>query len=295
MKASIKLVLFFFFTLCYSLTSFAQILPHVGWFEEAQLFYNPTYAGLGDEMRAVAINRGQWKGIQGSPQTYFFSMDTPLEKGMAFGGTLSHDQIASTVENKISLDGSYRVYINSKSFVQAGIKGSFSNISSRFSELSQWDSGDPLQVDINTFVPRIGFGFTYKTPTYFVGLSLPDYFSYDTKSVLADDPAYKYMRRNYFLTAGTQLPISEYVTFKPTTTIRYYEERAINCTINMGLELNQTVLVGLSYVHPSIYGFYGKVALTPRIRFGYRHEYSPSVISVGTFGTGEFLLTYGFN
>lgn len=295
MKVSkLHIVLFILFLSC-NVTSYAQILPHLGWFEEAQLFYNPSHAGLGDEMRGVAINRGQWKGISGSPQTYLFSFDTPFEKGLAFGGTLSHDQIASTVENKISADGSYRVYINSKSFVQAGIKGSISNISSRFSELSQWDDGDPLQVDINTFVPRIGFGFTYKTPTYFVGLSLPDYFSYDTKSVLASDPAYQYMRRNYFLSAGTELPLSEYVTFIPTTTIRYYEQRAINLTVNMGLELNQTVLVGLSYVHPSIYGFYGKVALTPRIRFGYRHEYSPSVISVGTFGTGEFLLTYGFN
>lgn len=273
----------------------AQILPHLGWYEEAQLFYNPSYAGSGDELRGVLINRGQWKGIKGSPQTYLLGIDAPLGKGMGFGGTLSRDEIGHTVENKFSLDASYRIYINSKSFFQTGIKAAISHFSSNFSQLSQWDDNDPLKVTTSTFVPRVGFGLMYIHPKYYAGISFPDFYSYDTKNVFINESQNKFMRRNYFFTGGTKIAISEYVSFVPTAIIRYYEKRGINYTLNIGLELNQTINVGLSYVHPAIYGIYGKVALSPRFKFGYRHEYSPSVISVGTFGTGEFLLTYGFH
>ena len=271
-----------------------QILPHLGWYEEASLFYNPSNAGSGDELRVILLNRGQWKGIKGSPLTNYLSLDAPLGKGIGLGGTLSRDEIGNTIENKLSIDCSYRVYLNSKSYFQAGTKGVLSYISSRFSQLNQWDDADPLKESISTFIPRIGFGLSFIHPKYYLGFSLPDFFSYDARDVFVHEKNNKYMRRNYFLTAGTKISISEYVSFVPTTLIRYYERRGINFTLNVGLELNQTINVGISYVHPAIYGIYGKVALSPRFKFGYRHEYSPSVISVGTFGTGEFLLSYGF-
>ncbi len=288
-------LLLFVVSLLTSINLSAQIMPHVGWFEEGQLFYNPSYAGLGDQFRGATFQRGQWRGISGSPRTYFLSVDNPMGKGMGLGGSISKDEIGHTIENKLSIDGSYRVYLNSESFFQAGLKGSISNFSSKFSELSQWDDDDPLQTNVSTFIPRIGFGFTFKTPNYHIGISAPDFFSYDTKGVLSDESDNRYMRRNYFFTSGTKFSVTEYVTIVPSVLIRYYEKRGFNCTLNAGLELNQTIHIGISYVYPSIYGIYGKVALTPRLKFGYRHELSPKVISVGTFGTGEFLLTYGFN
>lgn len=293
---SVKLyIALFSFTVLTSFKSVAQILPNLGWFNEAQLFYNPSYAGLGDEFRATLLSRGQWKGIRGAPSTYYLSADSPLGKKIGLGAAISRDVIAHTVENKFAVNASYRVYRNSKSFFQAGLKGEISHFSSSYSELSQWDDDDPLKVDINTFLPRIGFGLTYKTPNLYIAFSAPDFFSFDTKGQLSDDKENRYMRRNYFLITETELTISEYVKLIPGLLVRYYEKRALNFTFNAGIELNQTVLVGLSYVHPNIYGIYGKVALTPRIKFGYRHELSPTVISVGTFGTSELLLTYGFN
>ncbi len=274
---------------------YSQILPHLGWFEETQLFYNPSYAGLGDELRGTVLSRLQWKGITGSPSTNYLAMDAPLGKRVSIGGTIGNDKIGQTVENKISVDGSYRVYVSSKSFFQTGLKVGVSHISSKYSKLSQWDENDPLKEDINVGVLRLGFGLTYKTPKFYVGAAIPGYYSTNPNNVFSDASNIRYMRRNYFFTAGTHFEISEYITFVPSTLIRYYEKRAVNFILNLGLELNQTVQIGVSYVHPSIYGVYGKVALTPRVKFGYRHEFSPSVISVGTFGTGEFLLTYGFN
>ena len=271
-----------------------QVLPHLGWFDEGMLFYNPSYAGLGDEIRGTVIHRSQWKGISGSPLTYFKAVDAPLGKKMAVGGTISHDRIAYTTDNKITLDGSYRTYLNAKTFIQSGIKLSISSINSNFSDLSTWDDNDPLQNDITTIVPRLGFGFTLKSPKYYIGISLPDFFSYDSQGVLAEDSRFKYLRRNYFFNAGTKLPVTEYVNFIPKIIVRYYEGRSVNLTLNLGVELNQTINIGVSYVHPQIFGAYGKIAVSPRLKVGYRHEFSPSVISVGTFGTGEFIVTYGF-
>jgi len=277
-----------------SSSSFSQMMPHIGWFEETQLLYNPAYAGTSEEIRGAIISRTQWNGIDGAPRTNAITIDKHLGKSVGAGLDVTSDQIGSTYNLNFSLNGSYRVYLNANSYIQGGLKAGVSYVSSDFSSLEQWDDGDPLKVSQTVVVPKIGFGFMYIHKNFFVGASIPDFVAADTKGVLSDEGENKYLRKNYFFTVGTKFELTEFISVVPNAMVRYYSTRGTNFILNVGVELNQTILLGVSYVHPSVYGLYAKIGITPRLKVGYRHEISPTIVSVGSFGTGEFLLSYGF-
>ncbi len=280
-------------TLLGALESQAQQLPSLGWFEKCQLYYNPAFAGSGEAIRGAAINRTQWKEIDGAPESFVLSADLPLGKNIGGGILVSHDKIGFNEDNNISFNGSYRLYLDASSNIQFGLRAGASLVKISAGDAFQWDDGDPLAVTANSFIPRIGFGVLYSRSDFHVGFSAPDFFSVDTEGIYLDESTA--MRKNYILTSGVKIEISEYLTFVPGVLLKYYDSSGLNYILNAGFELNQTVNVGISYGNPKIYGLYGLVSLSPKVKFGYRHEYSPNSISIGEFGTGEFLLTYGFN
>lgn len=283
------------FLLLVTYSSYGQIMPHIGWFQEAQLLYNPAYAGTSEEIRASFIGRRQWREIEGAPKTETFTIDKHIGKSVGAGLDFSRDEFGSTSTFNFSLNGSYRVYLNSTSYIQGGIKAGISNFNSDYSDLEQWDGGDPLKNNITTLVPKIGFGFMFIHDDVFLGVSIPNFIAYDTKGVLASDSENRYLRKNYIFTAGTKFEVTEYISFVPSAMLRYYNSgTGVNFTLNAGLELNQTILVGASYIHPTMYGFYGKISVTPRLKLGYRHEVGTEAANLGSLGTGELLVTYGF-
>ena len=283
-----------FFLLFVSYGSYSQLMPHIGWFQETQLIYNPAYAGTSEEIRGSVLSRQQWKGIDGAPKSHLLTVDKHLGKGIGAGLSILRDEIGYTKNTNVSLNLSYRVYLNSTSYIQGGLKAGMSHLASNYSDLEQWDEDDPLKVSETVIVPKIGFGAMYIHKEFFVGFSIPDYIAFDTKGVLPNEDDNKYLRNNYFLTMGTKFELTEFMSFVPSALIRYYNTRGVNFTLNAAVELNQTILMGVSYVHPSVYGVFGKIGITPRLKVGYRHEISTTIVSVGNFGTGEFLLSYGF-
>ncbi len=288
----LKLILL---TCSLTLVSFveAQQMPTLGWFEKAQLYYNPAFAGQGERLQGTLINRTQWKGVQGAPLTRNLNIESPIGKGVGVGFALSQDKLGFIRDNNASFNASYRLYLNETAFLQMGIRAGVSLVNASYSDAFQWDGGDYLGATANSTIPRLGLGALYKHTKYYIGFSAPDFFSVDSKNLYNDGNTA--MRKNYFLIAGGTLELTEYLSFVPSVMVRYYQTSGINYVLNAGFELNQTVTAGASYANPNIYGFYGLVSVTPKVRFGYRHELSPNSISIGEFGTGELLLTYGFN
>ena len=283
--------------------NFCQVMPQLGWVKETQLINNPSYAGTSEEIRGAAISRRQWQGIEGAPTTTCLSIDKHLGKKIGAGLDFTSDQIGAISNINMSLNGSYRLYLNSSSFIQGGIKAGISHVSLNTESLDQWDGGDPIKDNRNTIVPKIGFGFTFIHNDFYIGASAPDFVAYDTKDILSTDKNNNFLKKNYFITGGGKFGLTEFISFAPSAMIRYSKndnfvntnnKLGFNFTLNAALILNQTITAGVSYIHPAAYGFFGKVSLTPRLKLGYRHELSTSALSLGSSAKGEFLLTYGF-
>lgn len=274
---------------------FGQQMPGFGNFDIAHLYYNPGYAGSGDGLRAFALNRGQWNGIDGAPNSTLFGVESPIGKGIGMGLTFSNDQVGYIRDNAFSINGSYRIYINSSSYIQGGLRIGASFIKTGNIDAFQWDEGDPVKENITATVPRIGFGGFYHNTDFYVGIAAPDIMSFDVDNAFVNDQTNESsLRNNYFLIAGSEFDITEYTTFKPALIVRYYSTRPITFTFNAGFQLNQTITVGATYTYEDVYGVFGMVSLTPKLRAGYRHEFSPVAYTTSELGTGEFVISYGF-
>lgn len=293
MKKSLYILTLLFF----SVAAKAQQKPGLGWFEDVQLYYNPAYAGSGEGIRATALTRNQWSALSNEsgviPPTILFNAEMPLGKGIGGGIDFYKDQVGNFTDNNIGLNGSYRLYLNSKAILQMGIKASMSFVSLSNADAFQWDAGDPLKTDQTSSLKRIGFGALLKMPKFYIGLSSSDFKSMDSEGLLTDGEGIK---SNFNIISGGKYEITEYFSLLPSTNIRFYGSQ-LNMIVNLGLEINQTVVVGASYSHPSALGIYGKVALSSKIKFGYRHEFRFFNLSeeLNTLSSSEFLLTYGFN
>jgi type IX secretion system PorP/SprF family membrane protein len=275
--------------------AFSQQYPSVGFFTNTQLFFNPGYAGSGEGIRAVGIYRAQWSGVTGAPQTQIVAVDGPLGRGIGLGATVSRDKFFSYSQVDIMPSVSYRINVGPETYVQAGLRAGASIVN--FSnEVFQWDDNDPLKNSQgrNGVVPRIGVGFFFKAPKYFAGLSAPDLVNIDSKKIFYDNSTNKKtIKTNYFLTAGARVDISEYITFVPNVLVRAYANRPMYASINAGFEFNQTVLFGVGYIHSNGFAAYTMIGFTPKLKAGYRFEYSPSDANIGKFSTNEIVISYG--
>lgn len=272
---------------------FAQQYPSVGFFTNTQLFFNPAFAGSGEGFRGTALYRGQWTGVVGSPQTQIVNVDAPVGRGIGLGLSLSQDKFYSYRQYDINPNVSYRINLGPETYLQAGLRLGLSIVNFG-NDAFQWDDNDPLKGEIkNGVVTRVGTGLFFKSPKTFVGLSAPDVVSIDSKKIFEDNNGSKSITNNYILTAGARINLSEYITFVPNTLVRYYPTRPVYASLNAGFEFNQTVLFGVGYLYPNGIAAYTLIGLTPKIKAGYRFEYSPSSDDIGKFSTHEIVLSYG--
>lgn len=279
--------------------SSTQILPNIGQFQSALLYYNPAYAGSSTNLRLHLINRAQWVNIAGAPNTQMLTADAPISKNLGAGIVLSRNAFGDFQNFGFNLNVSYRVKLTKASFIQFGIKGGTQTLKNNFEDSFVWDSNDELLTGGygQGTVPRIGFGVFYKIKKSYLGFAVPDLLYFDSKNVFSDPNTGKSLLRNNFVfDAGTELNLNEFVTFLPHMMLRYYPSRAMNYQVNLGFEFNQTFIAGLSVLDPSSLGIYAKVSVSPKLKLGYHYgfNYNQST-GLGKFATHEILISYGFD
>jgi len=60
------------------------------------LYINPAYSGYKETTNIQAINRTQWAGIEGSPQTFSFALDGNAKNGnVGLSTMLFHDKVGA--------------------------------------------------------------------------------------------------------------------------------------------------------------------------------------------------------
>ena len=75
------------------------------------MYYNPGYAGDGNEIEARALVRSQWMGFEGAPQTQTFSIDAPFKLfGIRNGAglTIINDEIGNFQNIGLNFSYAYR-------------------------------------------------------------------------------------------------------------------------------------------------------------------------------------------
>jgi type IX secretion system PorP/SprF family membrane protein len=275
-----------------------QLSPTIGQFQYLQLYYNPAYAGSSSGLNANVVHRSQWTSLKGAPNTQLLTVEAPLGRNVGIGGVINRYKIGSQLLLDVNLNVSYRIKFDKETFFQFGLKAGMSYVNNNFDQAFVWDENDAY-IGMNSnrgTLFRIGPGGYFKKRKFYIGVSSPDLLFIDPNKVFYDNQENtSTLRRNFFLITGIKKNINEFIAIEPSFMLRYYHGRPLNAYLNVGFEFNQTFVAGVSYGSPLSFGAFTRVSISPKLKIGYRYEFSNEAIKLDNYGSNEIQISYGFN
>jgi len=134
---------------------------------------NPAYAGSRNAVNLVMINRNQWVGIDGAPNTQTLSGHVPTNKNsLAWGANISRDKLGPTTNLWAAATGAYHLKLESGT-LSFGLRGGIYNCVIDHGVLNFREQNDALdnKERLSSIVPTFDFGLYYFTERFFAGIS----------------------------------------------------------------------------------------------------------------------------
>lgn len=297
-----------------SLSASAQVFFQNTMFSYNRIAYNPAYAGMTTGTNFTLMGRQQWVGIQGAPQTYNLTMNTPAPKlGGGIGATLISDRLGplSTTSLNVAYAYNLRFGANEQFALNFGASGGFGQKSLNGNFTYSQAVVDPLLPQGNyssasKVVPNLGAGVHFSVfaadgvkEKFFVGLSGIDLLepSYESLFQTAGNGSNSSVPRTFMLYTGYCHQINEKASFQPMVSVYSNGQSGVSKVpfqMNVATYFNlKPVVVGASYrLNDSFSGMMG-AEISDRLFMAYSYDYTlTSLNAVGGLSTHELIISY---
>jgi len=279
---------------------FAQQDPLFTHYMFNKLALNPAYAGSRGVLSMDMIDRYQWVGIDGAPQTFSFGIHAPLRnEHIGIGLYAYRDALGPTVDQGVLAAYAYRIIFPTGSLafgLQFGIN--YKDID--WSKLNPSDNNDLLlnsQVR-NKIVPDADFGIYYYSDVFYLGVSskhlLENEMVVATSSVTGTSNFTKLLR-HFYGTIGGVVFLSDQVAFKPSCLIKYVSNAPVQADFNASFLINNTLWLGASYRTEKAVGLMLDVNLSQNLHIGYSYDIWFNELLNQNKGSHEFRIGYDFD
>lgn len=267
MKQTLIYISFFSFTL----TGFAQQRPHYTQYILNQYIINPAISGIENYTDIKMSVRDQWVGLDGAPQTGYFTIHTPIgkkdyrtsttsysipgenprgkyywenytaaEPHHGVGMSIINDKTGSFNRFSALASYSYHLGLSPKSNLAAGFSAGITKISIDRSKHDFSGNGDPVDPatgaagtgDLFKIRPDMSAGIYFYSRDYFIGLSAQQIIP--QKISFVDDAAFLTKGKlvpHIFLHAGYRFLLTEDINAIPSLMVKY-----ISATSNTGFQ-----------------------------------------------------------
>jgi type IX secretion system PorP/SprF family membrane protein len=261
------------------------------------LAVNPAYAGSRDALTVTALNRSQWVGFAGAPNTQTFTMHTPVKsKNIGLGLSIITDKIGPLRTTSVYVDFAYSIKTGVKSKLAFGIKGGGSLYQANLSSLSLGNQSDEAFQGntLSKLLPNFGFGLYYHMPRFYVGISTPQLMQ-NTISINNSPIVINPEQRHYFLIIGTVFKLTEKLEFKPTSYIKATAGAPIEADVTGTFIINQKLLLGANFRTGDALGPMLGYQINNQFLVSYSYDYSFG-LQTGKYngGSHEIMLRYDF-
>lgn len=259
-----------------------------------QMGVNPGYAGANDQICATAINRQQWLGFDGAPQTTLLTVDaaiSPFGVESGVGLNVVNDEIGFS--SNFYLQGVYAYRMDlwqgelgigaGIGFINKTVDGSFEPISADDGTIPEKDNNISLDLSMGLF---------FQGNNFYAGgavshINQPNFNLNGTEVGV--------MRRHYFVAAGYnfQTPVA-LLELKPSV---FLKSDGISSQINLNANVlyNKKIWGGFSYrLNDAVIAMVG-IKLFNGIKIGYSYDLSISKLGRYNQGTHEVMLGYCFD
>lgn len=268
------------------------LLSH--WFFN-KVHQNPAFAGLKGDICANVINRQQWIGFDGAPQTTAFTINTPvnifgIKSGV--GINLMDDRLGYFSDFSGSVNYAYFQDIGSGT-LSIGTKLGLYNkaIDGEFEGVQSGDEAFPQNKD-QGMVFDMGFGLVYSLEDLYVGLSATHLLQPKLKLSQTEMP---YLKRHYYLTAGYKLDLASSPIELYPNLLTKFDGASAQITINLTALYNKKFWGGVTYRTRDALGINIGAELFNGIKLGYSYDIGFSKLISTNSGTHEVMLGYCFS
>ncbi|PRX51835.1 PorP/SprF family type IX secretion system membrane protein [Salegentibacter salegens] len=282
------------FCLMFSVSALAQQLPQFTQYMYNTISINPAYAGSRDGFSITALNRNQWAGVSGAPNTQTLSVHSPLTNDkVGLGLSVINDKTGYENYTYAYGDFAYRLDFNNNISLAMGLKAgmSYYNLDEELFN-DQQVLNDPFFEDqFNKWTPNFGIGFYLSAQNWYIGASAPKLINnnnHEYNEFLAMEQIH------YYLTGGYVFDLNENLKFRPTSLLKMTSGAPLSVDFSGTMIFHEKFYLGANWRIDDALGAFLDVELFDGFRAGYAYEYSISDIRPYTSGSHEILLIYEF-
>lgn len=263
---------------------------------------NPGFAGNDGVVNGVILNRYQWTGIQGAPQTLLFSAGAATDVfGVKSGVGINIMSDELGFQKNISVGIDYALRKNTSiGMLGIGISAGFYNMSINGDwfapEGEQWEqpASDQMlpQTDVSRMALDMGFGLFLKDDDYYVGASVTHL---NQASILFEQQARTYLARHYYISAGYNITMADPLFEIQPSVLFKTDMVSYQADMTVDLVYKKRYSAGLNYRINDAIGILLGFELSNGLRVGYAYDIMTSALSVEGNGSHEVYLGYSFD
>lgn len=290
------LIQFFLLSLLYASGQQDPVFSHLFF---NKVYQNPAFAGLQGEICANVINRQQWVGLEGAPQTTVFTINSPinifginsgigislmddrlgLEK--SFSGNLAYSYIHDLSTGTISIGANMGIY-------NRAYEGGFT-----FPDASV----DPVVPNAKdqSLIFDMSLGAVYTLDNLYIGLSVSHLAQPKFKLPSTESGELSILKRHYFIMSGYKLSVASSPWELMPNLLVKYDGASPQFTINLNTLYNKKLWGGVTYSTNDVFDINIGIELFNGIKIGYAYGLNLSKFINTNTGSHEVMIGYCFN
>ena len=275
----------------------AQQLPQFTQYMYNTIAINPAYAGSRNALSVVGLNRNQWAGFDGGPQTQTLSVHSPLRnEKVGLGFSLINDKSGYENFTYAFADFSYTIKASDAVNVSFGLKAgmTYYKLAEELYNATEVNQDPYFNDKLNRWNSNFGAGILFHSNKWYAGLSIPKMINHD----LNNDTEFAALERvHYYAIGGYVFDLNENLKLKPSFMVKYTKGAPISTDLTANFLFNEKFWLGGSYRFNGEQKAIGALVdfqVTDQFRVGYTYEIPTGEIRPYTSGSHEILLMYEF-
>jgi len=258
---------------------------------------NPAYAGSRDALSIVGLNRNQWAGFDGGPQTQTLSIHSPLRnEKVGLGLSLINDKSGYENFTYVYADFSYTIKASEEVDLSFGIKGgmTYYKLADELYNATEVNQDPYFNEKLNRWNSNFGAGILFHSNKWYMGLSIPKLINHD----LNNNTEFAALERvHYYAIGGYVFDLNENLKLKPSFMMKHTKGAPISTDLTANFLFNEVFWLGGSYRFNGDQKAIGALVdfqVSDQFRVGYTYEIPTGEIRPYTSGSHEILLMYEF-
>lgn len=254
---------------------------------------NPAHIATENEYSNITLmHRQQWVGIPGAPKTNTLSFSTPINATKTSLGLLAvQDKAGVNTQTEIAILVSQSINLAENAYLAIGASAGANFL--KQDDLLLNASNDPLfDKNISSTRGDVGFGITFFTDRFFVGLSAPSF----RKLSLINSSNYDIKGdSHYYISSGYLFDLTPIIKFKPTVLLKKIGESQITGEITANILLNNVIWIGAGWRQSESLIGMTQFQFTNSIKLCYSYDYvTKRELQTVQQGSHEVALSFRF-